>query len=106
MVEPDGELQHAHDLRAAQRPAAPEHQVVNVLHAHAGERTNEVQRVQMFLQIEEMNVPGAILGINDGLQCRGGAAMAAAGVKIDELDSAHPLQILSCGVKTTLITIL
>src|SRR5579872_4541954 len=39
-------LQHAHQLRAAQRPAVLQHAVVDVLNAQPGEPPNDIDRVE------------------------------------------------------------
>src|SRR6266446_4397229 len=57
MVQPNDSLQHAHELRSAQRPAVLQHAVIDVLNTRPGEPANEIDRVEHLLKIYEMYFP-------------------------------------------------
>ena len=86
MPQSNHELQHLHQLSAAQRPAAAQHPVVEVLDPYAGVFLEDIQRVEQFLQIDQANFPRTFLRLNGHLQGRGCRAMAAAGVEETKLD--------------------
>ena len=97
MIGGDSELQDSQQLRAAKSPARGEHLVVEVLDANAREFSENIESIEQLLQIQELNVPGKILGLNGHLERCGRAAMSAAGVEEDELDSFH--QARHCGTR-------
>ena len=82
------QLQHAHQLRAAQRPAIAQHLVVHVLNANSGELAKDVQGVKYFLKVDERHFQRQALPLDLDLQSGGGVAMASAGVKENKMDAA------------------
>ena len=89
MIHPDRGLQDRNQLRAAQRPAIPDHPVVDVLNAQAGHAPDGIERIEQLLQIDQL---GAGIGIVtlDGVSNRsGGASMPSPGIEIDECDTRH-----------------
>ena len=68
---------------------ALQHRVVDVLDADAGVFSDDVERIEQFLQIREANFPRTPLRPNGHLQGCGGRPMAAAGVEETELNSLH-----------------
>ena len=112
VIHANDRLQHAHDLRAAQRPAALQHRVVNVLDADAGVFPDNVERIEQFLQVREANFPRTPLRLNGHLQGCGGRAMAAPGVEETELNPLHarphsdkPSAVLCCNLVKRLLQV-
>ena len=95
----DSELQDAQQLRAAERPTGREHLVVEILNANAREFSENIESIEQLLQIQELNVPREILGLDGHLKGRGRAAMPAARVKENEFDSFHEPR--NCGTRNS-----
>src|ERR1700734_2222055 len=55
MITSDYELQHLHELRAAQSPAGPQHGVIEVLNSNARMFLQDIQFVEKLLEICEAN---------------------------------------------------
>src|SRR3984957_10931062 len=87
MPRPNHELQHLHQVNAAQSPAAAQHPVVVVLDAYPRVSLEDIQLLQQLLNVEELNVPRTFLRLNGHLQGRGCRAVPAAGVEKAKLDS-------------------
>jgi len=87
MVDGNCELEQTHQLLATEGQAGLEHPVVSVLNANAGDLAHEIQVVESFLQIEKVDIPRETLGLDGHLEGSGGAAMASAGIKENELNS-------------------
>jgi len=95
MVDVDGCLKNAEELRGEARPAAAEDVVVDLLDANAGEAAHEVEGVEELLEVEELDLPGIGLrgeGAADGI---GGVAMAAASVMKDDRQLAQGAPVRS-----------
>ena len=88
MIEPNHDLQHSHQLRAAERPARSQHPVVKILDADARVFLEDIECVEQFLQVGQANFPRPLLPADGHIKCRGCSAMAAACVEKTELDSS------------------
>jgi len=60
-------LKNSQELRAAERPAVLQQDVVLLLDADAGEFAQNVQPVRQVLKLDEFDLPVALLLGNDGL---------------------------------------
>src|SRR5947209_3373776 len=89
MVEPDNSMHAAQKERRSQRVAAFQHDVVNVLQTHARVLTENIQRIQDLLQVDELNVPRALLLLDDRFQGQRGAAVSSSGIEEHEVDLAQ-----------------
>ena len=90
MQEADEKLQYAHRLRRAERPTFLQHQVVEVLHAQAGQLAPPVNRIHQFLQIYQPDFPPALF-IHHQAESLGSGAMAAARIKENKVGVDHAL---------------
>ena len=88
MVRPHDQLQDAHQLRAAQRPAIAQHLVVHVLNANSGQLAEDIQRIENFLKVDQGHFQRQALPLDLHLQSGGGVAVAASGVKENKMDAA------------------
>ena len=61
----------------------------DILHPDAGEFANDVERSQNVLQIDQPHLPRAVLFLDNGIESVGGAPVAAAGIKENEIDLLH-----------------
>ena len=86
----DEKLQHAHGLRGAERPAFLQHQVVEVLHAQAGQLAHPVDGVEQFLQVHQPDIPSALF-FHHQAESLGGGAVAAARIKENQVGVDHAL---------------
>ena len=82
------QLQDAHELRAAERPAIAKHLVVHVLNSNSGELPENIQRIENFLKVDERDFERQALALDLNLQCGGCVAMPAAGIKEDKRDAS------------------
>ena len=89
MKQPDDAMHRRQQLFRAQRPPAPQHQVVNILQPKAGDLAEDVNVVEELLQIHHPHVPGALLAANYFAQSIGRAAMSPAGIEEHELNRLH-----------------
>src|ERR1019366_3200356 len=71
----------------AEGPAAPQHQIVEILEPDAGGLAEDIHLIQQFLQIHHLHFPRTRLAADHFAQCIGGAAMAAAGIEKDKFES-------------------
>src|ERR1700761_2233011 len=95
MIDPDDLLHERQQIGRAERPAFGQQQVVDILQTDTSELAKDIERVEDLLQVHEPNVPAVVLGFNDGLEGQRRAAMAAAGVEIDEVEGWLRVQALS-----------
>ena len=86
-------LQDAHELRASERPIVPQHFVVNVLNANSGEPAHDIQGIQQFLQVEQIDLPRQTLFADGFCKRGGGRAMPASRIEIDQNDPRHGLRL-------------
>ena len=86
----DEKLEHAHGLRGAERPAFLQHQVVEVLHAQAGQLAHPVDGVEQFLQVHQPDLPPALFFHNQA-ESLGSGAVAAARIKENKVGVDHAL---------------
>ena len=88
MIHPHNQLQDAHELRAAKRPAVAQHLVVHVLNANSGELAEDIQGIKYFLKVDQRDFEGQALPLDLHLQSGGGVAVPAPGVKENKMDAA------------------
>ena len=81
-------LQHAHELRAAQGPAVPQHLVVHVLNANSGQFAKDIQGIKHFLKVYQGHVQRQAKLLDLHLQRGSGVAVASACVKENKMDAA------------------
>ena len=72
VIEMDRSLQNAEKLRSKARPAAAQDLVVDILDSYTRRAANQVERIEQFLDIEELDLPGMILR---GLMARSGCCV-------------------------------
>ena len=89
MVKPDYTLHELQSLRGPERPTLRQHVVVNIFEPYAGGLTEDIERMQHLLQIDQAHIPGPILLFNDSLERGRGGAMPSARVEIDEINICH-----------------
>src|ERR1019366_5713741 len=75
------QLQNAHKLGAAERPAISEHLVVHFLNSNSGELPKNVQRIENFLKVNERDFEWQTLALDLNLQSSSCVAMPAASIK-------------------------
>ena len=80
MMQLDGALKKSQQGRGEPGPALLQDQVVSILNAQAGSAVDKIDRIQQFLQVQELYVPGMILLFEDRLQCSRGTPVSAARV--------------------------
>ena len=84
--QPDEQVHQRNGLRRAQRPAAPEHDVIDVLERDARALPDEVDGIQQVLDREHLHLPRTPLFPDDFTQsCRRGP-VPSAGIDVDESD--------------------
>src|ERR1700680_5002657 len=76
MMKVNGALNKGEQWRREPGPALSQNQVVPVLNSQACGFMNKVNRVQQFLQVQGLNVPGMVLPFENGLQCSGGTPVS------------------------------
>ena len=89
VIDPQQQVHRGQHLGRAQRPALFQQFVVDILHPDAREFANDVERGQNVLQIDQPDLPGAVLILDNGIESVGGAPVAAAGIKENEIDLLH-----------------
>ena len=89
MKQANGRLQQAQKVDAAESPAILQQHVVLLLNANAGELAQDVELVGEFLELDELDLPGALLLGGDGLQSNGGVAVATAAVMENNVYFLH-----------------
>jgi len=89
MKDADGGLQQAQEVNAAESPAILQQHVVLLLNANAGQLAQDVKLIGEILELDELDLPGALLLGGNGLQRNGGVAVAAAAVMEDNVYSLH-----------------
>ena len=57
MTHADGQVHHRNDLRRSQRPAPPQHDVVQVLEWNGDRFADVVDRIEQVLDAQELKVP-------------------------------------------------
>src|SRR6202022_1719369 len=72
MKDANGRLQQAQKIDAAESPAILQQHVVLLLNANAGELAQDVKLIGELLELDELDLPGALLLGGDGLQSNGG----------------------------------
>src|SRR5579863_1859766 len=95
VINANSQLQYSHELRAAERPAVAQHQVIGVLYPDAGVFPQNVNRVEQFLQVCKLNFPRTLLRLNCHFERRGGGPVAAPCIEKSKLDSLHAWAILA-----------
>ena len=65
MQSPNHAVHALHEHRGAQSPAAPQHQIVEVLQANTGYFAEDVHLVEQFLEIHHPHLPGPFLTPRD-----------------------------------------
>ena len=65
MIKADHGVHRRQQILRSQGPAFREKKVVNVLKPQAGGFTEHIQRIQQFLQIDQLYPPAAVLRIHD-----------------------------------------
>ena len=78
MVQLDGALKKGQQGRRKPGPPLLQDQVVAILNAQARGAMDKVNRIQQFLQVQKLDVPGMILLFEDCLQGPGGTPVSAA----------------------------
>src|SRR5580658_4547560 len=86
MEDADGQMHRRDQLRGAQCPAPPQHDVVDFLERNAGQLADDVDVVQEILDITRTRFPGPPLFADDGVESGDRGAMAAARVDVDEIN--------------------
>ena len=89
MVQADHAVKEFEALRRSEGPALGEHKIVDVLKIDPGDFPENVERLQQLLEIDQGNLPRAILLFDDRLERRGRGAMSSTRVEIDELYTFH-----------------
>src|ERR1039457_1717921 len=79
-------MHHLGELRRPQRPTLTKQQVVNVLHRQSSDFAEDVERPEHFLEIDQADVPGALLPFDDRFQGVRGGAVSTTGVEEDEVE--------------------
>ena len=87
--DPNGGLEDAEEVDGAQGPAVLEERVVLLLDADAGEPAEDVELVGKLLELDEFDLPGALLLREDRLQGDSGVAVTATGVMKKDVDFFH-----------------
>ena len=85
----NGRLEHAEKLRAAQRPAILQHDVVLLLNANAGEFAKNVQTVGQILKLDRLDLPVRMPMRNDSLECDSGVAMSPTAIVEEDMNFLH-----------------
>ena len=89
MEQPDHHVHCGRELPRTERPPLFQHQIVNVLHPQPRELTENVQRIQRFLQVNHADFDRPALALHDFAERIGRRPMAAAGVEKDEIELLH-----------------
>ena len=89
MKEPDGRLENTQELRGAQRPAVAQEDVVLLLNADAGELAENVQLVGEILELNQFDLPVALLLRGNGLQGDSSVAVATPAIMKEDVDFLH-----------------
>ena len=102
----DRGLKDAEEGGGAEGPAVLEERVVLLLDADAGEAAEDVELVGEFLELDEVDLPGALLLGDDRLEGYGGVAVAATGVMKKNVDFFHERNVAlvfqDCGKALTM----
>ena len=85
----DRGLKDAEEGGGAEGPAVLEERVVLLLDADAGEAAEDVELVGELLELNEVDLPGALLLGDHGLEGDGGVAVAATGVMKKDMNFFH-----------------
>ena len=85
VIQPDDRMHKHQALRRAQRPTLRQHQVVNVFQPNARDFLENIQRIEHFLQIDQLNIPRPPLRFGHCFQSRGRRAVTAPRVEINEV---------------------
>src|SRR5271156_894689 len=85
----NGELQDLHQLDAAQGPAAAKHPVVIILDAYPRVFLKDIEFFHQFLNVDEFDLPGKVLGLDRHIQGGSCGAVTAASVEKAKLDFWH-----------------
>ncbi len=84
-----GALKKGEQRRREPRPTLSEEQIVAVLNSQARGSVNKVNRLQQFLQVQKVDVPGMILGLKEGLQRSGSTAVSTTCVMKNDREVMH-----------------
>jgi len=84
--ESDGGLENTQELRGAQRPAVAQEDVVLLLDADAGELAENVQLIGEILELNQFDLPRALLLRGNGLQGDSSIAMATPAIMKEDVD--------------------
>jgi hypothetical protein len=86
MIDADDLVHRPSELRGAEGPSFFQQEVVNVFQADGSELSEDIQRIQKFLEIDKADFPRPFLALDDCFECVGSGAMAAASVEEDKVD--------------------
>jgi hypothetical protein len=102
----DRGLEDAEEGGGAEGPAVLEERVVLLLNADAGEAAEDVELVGEFLELDEVDLPRALLLGDDGLESYGGVAVSATGVMKKDMNFFHERNVAAifrnCGKALTM----
>ena len=84
-----GALKEGEQRRRKSRPTFSQEKIIAVLNSQPCGPVNKVNRIQQFLQVQKVNVPGMILGLEHCLQCSGGAAVSTTCVVKNDREVMH-----------------
>src|SRR5271166_403143 len=89
MIDTQRSVHRGQHLGGSDGPAFFQQFVIDILHPDAGEFANDVERSENVLQVDQPDLPGAVLFLDNGIESVGGAPVAAAGIKENEIDLLH-----------------
>jgi hypothetical protein len=82
-------LQNLKELRAAKGPAVAQHGVVEILDPDACEFLEDIEGIEDFLEVGQLDSPRMLLGLDGHLKRGRGRSMSAARVKEAKLKPLH-----------------
>ncbi len=91
VVQADNPVNDFEYLCSAEGPAFGEHAVVEILQPYSGDFTENIERIEQFLKVDQAHLPGTILIAANGAERIRCGAMPAPSIKIDEIDCGHTL---------------